>query len=151
MIKAYADAGGDEKKMWSSVEVTSEAMDYLKELAPEKYECIMRKLHESLNGKHYSEEMAQHDVAQMHSTAADGSKHIGAHWTMEQVESATKDKTFPKGTTTCDKYVAYNATWHDLNKEFSDEEIIEAAFLLWFSDEDWKTPGKIWDYMAVNK
>lgn len=151
MIKSFAESGGDEKKMLASVDVTSEAMEYLKDMAPEKYECIMRKLHASLYGKHYSEEMAQHDVSKMHSTGADGSKYVGAHWTLEQVETATKDKAFPKGTTNCDMFVAYNATWHDLHKEFSDEEILDAAFLFWFDDEDWKSGSKIWDYMGINR
>lgn len=151
MIETYAKNGGSEEKMWESVAVTEMAMDYIKETNPEKYECLMRKLHESLYGKHYTEELSEHDVAKMHSLGADGAKHAGAHWTAEQVEVATKDKTFPKGVTKCDKYVAYNATWHDLHKKFTDEQILEAAFLLWFADEDWATEGKIWDYMSINK
>ena len=151
MIKAYADNGGDEKKMWASVDVTAEAMEYIKATNPEKYDCLMRKLHESLYGKHYCEEIALHDVANMHGIGADGNKHVGAHWTAEQVESATKDKTFPTGTTKWDKYVAYNAAWHDLNKKFTDDQILSAAFLLWFADEDWHTDGKIWDYMSANR
>lgn len=148
MITDYAKNGGDEKKMWSSVEVTAEAMEYLKEVSPEKYDCLMRKLHESLYGKHYCEDLALHDVSLMHSTGADNMKHTGAHWTAEQIESATANKAFPKGTTKWDKYVAYNATYHDLHKKFKDEEILEAAFLFWFDDEDWSEDGKIWDYMS---
>lgn len=150
MIKSYADAGGDEKKMWASVDVTAEAMEYLEELAPEKHECIMRKLSEALYGKHYSPEFAIADVEKMHSIGADGTKFVGAHWTMDQVETATKDKTFPSGTTKCDKYVAYNATWHDLRKKFTDEQVLQVAYLFWFADEDWHTSGKIWDYMSSN-
>ena len=149
MIKSYAEAGGDEKKMWSSVDVTAEAMEYLKEIAPEKHECIMRKLSETLYGKHYSEEIALAEVAKMHSTDADGTKHEGAHWTMEQVSAATASKTFPKGTTKCDVFVAANAFWHDLHKKFTDEQILEAAYLFWFNDEDWKGDGKIWEYMSL--
>ena len=147
MITAFAEAGGDEKKMWASVDVTAEAMDYLKEVAPEKYECLMRKLHESLYGKHYCEEFALHDVAKMHSTGADGTKHTGAYWTAEQVEAATAGKTFPKGTTKWDKYVAYNAAKSDFGRKFKDEDILEMAYLFWFADEDWSSDGKIWDYM----
>lgn len=151
MIKSFAESGGDEKKMWASVDVTSEAMEYLKEVAPEKYECYMRKMSEALYGKHYSEELAKADVEGMHSTGSDGLKHHGAHWSVEEIESATADKTFGKNVTKWDKYVAYNATWHDLNKEFDDKQILCAAFLLWFADEDWNTTGKIWDYMMANK
>lgn len=150
MIKAYANNGGDEKKMWASVDVTAEAMELLKELAPEKYACYMRKMSEVLYGKHYSEELAHADVDKMHSTNADGTKHVGAHWTMEQIESATAGKAFPKGTTKCDKFVAYNATWNDMRSKFTDEQILDAAYLFWFADEDWKSDGKIWDYMKIN-
>ena len=148
VITDFAKAGGDEKKMWSSLDVTAEAMEYLHEVAPEKYECLMRKLSEALYGKHYSEELAMADVAKMHSTGADGVKHVGAHWTIEQIEAATKDKTFPAGTTKWDKFVAYNAFAADLGKKFTDEQILDAAYLFWFADEDWKGDGKIWDYMS---
>lgn len=149
MITDFAKGGGDEKKMWASVDVTAEAMEYIKETNPEKYECIMRKLHESLNGKHYCEEMALHDVSQMRSTGADGVKHTGAHWTAEQVEAALASKSFPSGTTKWDKYVAANASWHDLRKKFSDEDVLNAAYLFWFADEDWSGTGKIWEYMSL--
>lgn len=149
MIKTYADAGGDEKKMWASVEVTEEAMEYIKEKDPEKYECLMRKLHEALHGKHYCEEMALHDVSKMHSVGSDGTKHVGAHWTVEQIEAALSSKPFPTGTTKWDKYVAVNAFWHDLRKKLTDEQVINAAYLFWFDDEDWESSGKIWDYMSL--
>lgn len=151
MIKAYADAGGDEKKMWAAVEVTNEAMNFIKGVNPEKFECYMRKVSETLNGKHYTEELARADVEKMHSTGSDGITHHGAHWSVEEVESATADKTFGKSVTKWDKYVAYNATWHDLSKKFDDEKVLCAAYLLWFADEDWKSSGKIWDYMSINK
>lgn len=151
MIESYAKNGGDEKKMWESVAVTEMAMDYIKETNPEKYECLMRKLHETLYGKHYNEELARIDVEKMHSKDASGVEQHGAHWTADQIETATSDRTFGKAVTKWDKYVAYNATWNDLNKEFDDEQILCAAYRLWFADEDWNTPGKIWDYMGLNK
>lgn len=151
MITDFANHGGDEKKMWASVAVTADAMDVLKELAPEKYDCFMRKMSETLYGKHYTEELARLDVSKMHSTDANGNKHTGAHWTIEEIESATSGMAFPKTTTKCDKYVAFNASWHDLNKVLPDEKILEAAHVFWFGDEDWDSDGKIWDYMMINK
>lgn len=150
MIKAYSDAGGDEKKMWASVDVTAEAMEYLHEVAPEKYECLMRKLSEALYGKHYSEEIALADVEKMHSSDKNG-EHKGAYWTVEQVESATTSFTFSKAVTKWDKFVAFNAFWHDLHSVLADEQILEAGYAFWFADEDWKSSGKIWDYMSANK
>ena len=93
MIKSFADAGGDERKMWSSVDVTAEAMEYLKEVSPEKYECVMRKLSEALYGKHYDEEMAYNDAEKIFYVDANGVKHVGAHWSVEEINAATKDKT----------------------------------------------------------
>ena len=151
LIKDFAEAGGDEKKMWASVDVTAEAMELLKELAPDKYECYMRKMSETLYGKHYNEEMALADVAAMHSIDRDGVERHGAYWTIEQVETATKNLDFGKAVTKYDKFVAFNAFWHDLNTVLDDELILEAAYKFWFADEDWKTGGKIWDYMSANK
>lgn len=151
MITAYAKSGGDEKRMWETVDITAEAMDYIKEQNPDKYDCLMRKLSETLYGKHYNEEMALADVAAMHYTDANGVKRTGAHWTMEDVKAATTDKTFPKGTTDWDKYVAYNATYADLCTKFDDAQILCIAYLFWFADEDWCSDGKIWDYMGINK
>ncbi|MBO4691048.1 MAG: hypothetical protein J5621_09285 [Paludibacteraceae bacterium] len=151
MIKSFADAGGDERKMWSSVDVTAEAMEYLKEVSPEKYECVMRKLSEALYGKHYDEEMAYNDAEKIFYVDANGVKHVGAHWSVEEINAATKDKTFPKGTTDWDKFIAYNVTFSDLNSKFNEEQILCAAYLMWFSDPDWHGTGKIWDYMSLNK
>ena len=151
MIKAFADNGGDEEKMWESVDVTAEAMEYIKETNPEKHECLMRKLSEALYGKHYNEEMALADVAKMHSIDKNGVAHHGAHWSVSEVEAATADKTFAKNVTKWDKYVAYNASWNDLNKKFDDSQILCAAYLFWFDDLDWHSEGKIWDYMSANK
>jgi hypothetical protein len=151
MITDFANNGGDEKKMWASVAVTSEAMEYLKEVAPEKHECLMRKLSETLYGKHYSEEIAKDDVAKMHWTDRDGNEHHGAYWTAEQIESVAKSKDFGKAVTKWDRYVAYNATYADLCRVLEDEQILDVAYAFWFADEDWKTSGKIWDYMSANK
>lgn len=151
MITDFANNGGDEKKMWASVAVTSDAMEYLKEVAPEKHECLMRKLSEALYGKHYSEEMAMADVDAMHSVDKSGTEHHGAHWTVEQVETAMTGKTFAKAVTKFDRFVALNAFWHDLHNVLTDEQIVEAAYAFWFDDKDWKSTGKIWDYMSANK
>jgi len=151
MIKDFADHGGDEKKMWASVEVTAEAMEALREIAPDKYECYMRKISETLHGKHYSEELAKADVEKMHYIDRDGNERHGAYWTVEQIEVATKNKDFAKNVTRWDKYVAFNAFGSDLCCVLEDEQIIEAAYMFWFADDDWKSSGKIWDYMAANK
>ena len=150
MIKDYADKGGSIEKMWASVDVTEDAMEYIKETNPDKHECLMRKLSEALYGKHYNEEMALADVKKITCLDQAGEVHQGAHWTVEQIEAATKDKVFPKGTTQWDKYVAYNLFWSDMMTRFTDEQILTAAYLFWFDDKDWKSDGKVWDYMTLN-
>ena len=56
---------------------------------------------------------------------------------------------FPQGTTDCDKYVAFNATFSDLCKIVDDERtILKIAHQLWFCDED-APEGKIWIYMCA--
>lgn len=145
LITDYAKDGGDEKKMWASVDVTEMAMEYIKEKDPEKYECLMRKLHEALYGKHYCEEFALHDVAQMHSTGADGAKRTGAHWTVDQIEAATKGLTFPAGTTKWDRYVAMNLAHHMFSEDFGEAETQTIAYTLFFKDEK---SVKIWDFFS---
>ena len=151
MIEEFAKSGGTEAKMWESVEVTSMAMDYIKETNPDKYDCLMRKLNETLYGKHYNEELAKADVERISYLDTAGDEHKGAHWTVEQVEAATKDKVFPKGTTKWDKWVAYNLTYSDLMTRFSEEQILCAAYLMWFDDKDWKGDGKVWVYEGFNR
>lgn len=149
MITDFANAGGDEKKMWAAVAVTSEAMAALNEFDPDKHECLMRKLSETLYGKHYTEDIARADVAKLHYIDKSGVEKHGAHWSVDEVEAATADKAFPKGTTKWDKYVAYNAMYADLCTKFDDGQILAAAFLFWFADKDWTGEGKIWDYMSL--
>lgn len=149
MIKDYADKGGDVKKMWASVEVTEQAMEYIKEKDPAEYECLMRKLHEALYGNHYGEELAMHDVEKIYYTDSSGVKHHGAYWTVEQIETAVAGKPFPTGTTKWDRFVAFNITKSDMGKVLTDEQVLKAAYAFWFQDEDWDGDGKIWRYMSL--
>ena len=151
MIKHYADNGGGVEKMWASVDVTEMAMDYIKENDPAKYECLMRKLSETLYGKHYNEEIAKADVEKMHSIDKNGVEHHGQHWSVEEVVSAMAGKSIGKTVTKWDEFVAANAFWHDLSNVLDDATIIEATYAFWFADKDWKSDGKIWDYMSANK
>lgn len=137
-----------EKVMWESIADVEEMLEVLKEEHPAEYWKMVRKMHGRLFNNHYDEEFARHDVAKMHWTDRQGVKHEGEHWSVAQIEEATKGKTFPPGTTKWDKYVAYNSFASDLCKEFSDEEILKAAYLFWFADEDYGHEGKIWRYFC---
>ena len=140
----------DEKKMWQSIDAMGGMLEMLKESHPEMYWKLMREQHRILFNGHYSEEFAQNDVDSLRYTDKDGKEHTGGHWTKDQVTAATQGKTFPAGVTECDKYVAYNAMYADLCKKFDDAQILDAAYLFYFADEEWPKPAtKVWDYMCL--
>lgn len=139
------------QSVWHLSDVTMKVGEYMSNPTPEGYECLVRRLSEQLHGKHYCEESAMRDVYKIHYTDPSGKEYRGPHWTVEQVETVTAGKKFPEGTTRWDKYIAYNNTYADLCKVLSEEQILKTAYALWFADEDWKSDGKIWDYMGMNK
>lgn len=148
MVESAKKAGlTNEKTMWESIDSFSELLEELKESHPQLYWDFMRKQHGIMFHDHYDETFAMWDVSQMHSTDKNGNKKEGAHWTSEQIESATAGMKFPQGTTKWDRYVAFNAIWHDMSKHFEDGEILKIAYAFFFADEDWGDDGKIWDYM----
>ena len=68
---------------------------------------------------------------------------------MRRSEKPPRRWFFPQGTTDCDKYVAFNATFSDLCKVVDDERtILKIAHQFWFADED-APDGKIWIYMCA--
>lgn len=72
----------------------------------------------------------------------------GEHWTVDEVEGATRGMTFPQGVNRWDKYVAMNAWYADLCRELNDEQLLKTGRLFWFYDEDWKTGQKLWWYFC---
>lgn len=154
ILDAKAKGLTNEDKMWLAIDIMEEGLEALKEAHPELYWKTMRKNHGILYNGHYSEDYAKHDVDQLHWTDAQGKKHEGAHWTKDDVVAATQGKKFPQGVNDWDKYVAYNAAYSDLNTKFDDSQILDAAYLLYFADEDWrdsKECTKIWDYMNCTR
>jgi hypothetical protein len=139
------------QNMWQMSDMTLKVGEYMSNPTHDGYECIVRKLSEHLHGKHYCEESAMRDVYKIRYSDNNGAEHRGPHWTVEQVEAATAGKKFPEGTTTWDKYIAYNNTYADLCKILPEEQILKVAYAMWFADEDWKGEGKIWEYMGMNK
>lgn len=152
ILDAKAKGYANEGKMWKSIDITSELLELIKTSHPQLYWSILRKYHALMYNCHYNQEWAEYDVSKLLWTDKDGSKHEGAHWTKDQIVAATANKKFPGGVTDWDKYVAYNAVYADLSKSFDEAQVLEAAFLLYFADEDWK-PGKecvkIWEYMQL--
>ena len=153
MIKqAQAEGKTSETAMWKSVAHVDELLERMKEEHPEDYWKFMRKSHEELNGAHFNKCFAEYEVSQMYSTDKDGRGISGAHWTLQEIKTATQGKNFPKGTTEWDLFVAYNACAHDFCKEFSDEDILLIAYMFFFADEDWSSEGssgKVWRYFCA--
>lgn len=149
--KAKENGTWNEKTMWRSVESISDMLEAWKQEDLKSFWAFMREQHGILNGGHYDEQFAMHDVEKMSWKDKNGDKRHGAYWTLEQVMEAMKDRKYPEGTTIYDVFVAYNASATDLCRKFSDKEIVEAADLEWFDDADWSESGsatKIWDYMS---
>lgn len=153
MVSGAKKAGvTNDDKMWQSIALIGSHLDALKDAHPEQYWNLMREQYGILYNNHYGEDFANYDVDKMYSTDKQGNHYHGAHWTKEEILDATKNKVFRTGTTDCDKYVAYNAMWHDLHKALDDGQILESAYLFFFADEDSEIMGsKIWNYMMIGK
>ena len=143
--------GSDSNVIAKAEAIVEHAFDHLKHCDEHEYESLVRDMHEAVHGPHYTEEFAEKDVAKLRYTDAAGNSYQGPHWTKAQVIAATNGFEFPKGTTDCDKYVAFNAAYADFSKKFDDNQILHIAYLFFFKDEDWKGEGKIWSYMRSNQ
>jgi hypothetical protein len=152
MVDSAKAAGmTNEKMMWDSIDSFSDLLEEIREAHPQLYWDFMREQHGIMHQRHYGEAFAMYDVSRMKYTDKNGMKHVGAHWTMEQIESATSGMRFPQGVTKWDKYVAFNAAYADLCKSFDEGDILKAGYALYFDDEDWGSDTKIWDmYQARN-
>lgn len=141
--EAKAKGLTSERIMWDSVDDLDDMLCEMKREHPEKYWKFMRKQHGLLYNNHYDKTFAEWDVEQM--------KPLGAYWTANQIEDATKAMVFPNGTTVWDKYVAFNAFANDLHGVLPDDQILKAAHAFWFADKDFKKEGKIWMYVCMSK
>ena len=149
LVQKYGKGQG-EAKMWASVAVLSEALEPMKETDKENYWCILRKMYGVMSDGHYNEEFAVYDVSMIEYTGRNGEKKRGGYWSADQVEEATRGFRFPSGVNKWDKYVGFNLMYSDLCKKMDDAQVLDAAYLFYFADEDW--PGgsstKVWDYVC---
>lgn len=149
MVDSAKKAGvTNEKTMWESIDAFSELLEELKGSHPQMYWDFMRRQHGIMYHNHYDEGFATYDVHHMHYTNRNGEKKEGAHWTADQVESATAGMKFPPGTTRWDKFVAFNAAFADWCKHYEDADILKIGYAFYFADEDWGSDTKIWEYIS---
>ena len=151
VTKAKAAGVTNEKAMWESIMAFSELLDELKVIHPDLYWDVLRKQVGIMYHNHYDEAFALYDVSKLSYTDTKGEKHSGARWTVDQIEQATASMRFPQGVNKWDKYVAFNVTYSDLQKDFDEDDILKAGFSLYFDDEDWGSTTKIWEYMSRAK
>lgn len=138
----------NESTMWKSIEAMQPMLESFKETHPEEYEKFIRSQREVIYGPHYDSDSASEDVEQLKYTDRNGKQQTGPHWTKKEVEEATANLHFPPETTDYDKYVAFNAMYADLAKDFDEGYIIKAAYRFFFDDED-APSGKVWRYMTA--
>lgn len=116
---------------------------------PKKFWAMVRTEYGTFCEQHYDDLLAQRDIAKLEYTDSNGTKHKGAHWTCEQVEEATRGKSFSEGVTKWDKYVAYNVVYSDLCRVLTESQILSVAYTFFFDDEDFEGENKIWTYMSA--
>lgn len=149
MILAAKEAGMSiEKMMWQGVDGLNDLLCKIREEHPDMYWKFLRDQQGVMYSNHYERAFAEYDVESLRYTNREGQKCEGAHWTAEQIESATRSMTFPTGTTRWDKYVAFNAWYSDLCRELDETTLIKTCFSYFFADED-APSGKIFLYMKA--
>ena len=144
---AKANGVATEKAMYESIDSLNEMLCMMKEEHPQMYWDFMRKQHENLYGCHYDKHFAEMDVEKIRYTVG-GEKKTGAHWSVDQIEEATRNTSFPSGTTKWDKYVAFNSFYADLCTVLDEAQVLKCAHRFYFADED-APNGKIWVYMGA--
>lgn len=147
IAEARRNGVATEKAMYESVDSLDEMLCILRDEHPQMYWEFMRKQHEVLYGCHYNKAFAEMDVEKIRYTH-NGDKKTGAHWNVEQIEEATRNMSFPSGTTKWDKYVAFNSFYADLCSVYDEAQILKGAHKFYFADED-APSGKIWVYMTA--
>lgn len=99
---------------------------------------------------HFCEKTAKKAMKGLRYVDKEGVEHTEPKWTERMIEEATKDLSFPEGTTVWDKYVAYNSFYADTCRVLSDGEAFKAAYEFYFKDDDYGLEGsKIWWYMRA--
>lgn len=149
MVQDSVKSGANENVMWHAVEVADDLLTDIKEKDPARYDQFMRKMSEVLFGHHYGEELARKEVSRMFHKDKDGNIIRGAHWEPDQVKDAWDFREFSDKVNKYDMFVAANAFWHDFSTSFDDDQVLEAAYLFFFADDDFDGDDKVWKYMGT--
>ena len=156
-VKSYSKTG-DDKKMWDQVALIDGVMSEMEEAHPEKFWCIMRKMHCIQYGPHYNESFARYDVSQMWHKNERGERVEGEYWSIAQVTNAIQPyMSRIKNYNVWDAYVALHIFYHDLYEakktkrpDTAEAETVEEAVKFFMFDDD-APDGKVWNYVQSIK
>lgn len=83
-VYANAKAKGDDKKMWESTKLLSDAICEKCNITEDEYWHLLKEYYCILAGHHYNENFAEWQIKQMYFIDKNGKRHDSPHWTMEQ-------------------------------------------------------------------
>lgn len=138
----------DENEMWKSVDRINGFLEHLKERHTEEVARFLKEEYEALNGKHLNEAAAKSLVSEMYHRTDNGEVIKGE---MVYLDEAVQLLAGMEGEDAkkCqwDAYVGANGFAHDLaNSGLSKSDILKAAKLFWFHDDDFAGDKVYWYY-----
>lgn len=168
MIEEYISSG---KLTSSNIHKAFEHLDHIlcefEGKNEDRYEFILKKIHQEFYGCHFNECFAKAQVSKMFhklpNVRGEHSKSIGEKFCIEtakNVYEANKHR-MSQHINCYDVYVAINAQYHDninlynvwfpeLGESLIVEKVIESAICNWFMDDDY-SDNKIWNYFICQE
>lgn len=80
----YQKVKSDDKTMWATVKLVSDALKPMKETDPEEYWMLVKDVYAEICGWHFNEMFAEWQIEQMRYKDRNGMAHKAPHWTKEQ-------------------------------------------------------------------
>lgn len=80
----YQKVKSDDKTMWATVKLVSDALKPMKETDPEEYWMLVKDVYAEICGWHFNEMFAEWQIEQMRYKDRNGMVHKAPHWTKEQ-------------------------------------------------------------------
>lgn len=150
----YQKVKSDDKIMWATVKIVSDALKPMKETDPEEYWMLIKDVYAEICGWHFNESFAEYQVSTFKYKGIDGRDYTGPHWSKQQTDMVYEKhrSKIPSSYNDWDVYVGLNAFYADLCKskyerhpDTYEQEIIDDAIAFWFCDVDMPN-GKVFWY-----
>ncbi len=137
---------GSEEQMWDAVARVDGFLEQARKAHPGMVRDFMEQQYEAMNGKHINEWLAKKLVSEMWHTGPSGEKVMGEAVTPDEAMQLVSAYVTPEQYK-WDAYVAANAFAHDLGTTgIPKPEIMTAAKMFWFHDEDMPGGNKVYWY-----